>query len=393
MANTIDSTGFNRTRYQDLRIEKAQEYRDGFSNQELKTDVQSGVGQEISISTFAEDDLASRFETLLSVFDPAAAQGIHQDRLAIVMNKRRQDATPSTVTMTLTADGSGSTIPIGSQIANVGGDVVFSTTAELVLAPSASGTVEAESTTDGAIEAVAASLTVIKTPVFGWITATNALDASLGRERESDGELRVRMLASSSASSPTAIGLNTAVSNVDGVTALTIIENNTSSVDAVGVPAKSIFPIVEGGADDDIARALIIGGVAAGIGYTDVGDIPTATFASATYTDPITSQVYTATWARPNDIQIYVEVNINKLGTYPSDGDTRVKDNIAAWVLENMEFGEDLYASMLYNPVQDVEGAIVTSIFVGLAPSPVGSVVAIDVFERASVVIADVDIP
>lgn len=393
MANTIDKDGFSRTRFQDLRVEKAQEYRDGFSNQELKTDVQSGVGQEVSISTFAEDDLASRFETLLSVFDPTAAQGVHQDRLAIVMNKRRQDATPSTVTMTLTADASGATIPLGSQIANVNGDVVFSTTSELVLAPSGSDTVEAQSTTDGAVEAVAASLTVIKTPVFGWLSATNILDASIGRTRESDGELRIRMLASSSANSSTVIGIYTALSNVDGVTALSVLENNTLVSDAIGVPAKSIFPIVEGGADSDIARALIAGGVAGGIGYTDITDIPTATFVSATYDDPITLQTYTATWARPSDIQIYVEVNLNKLATYPADGDTRVKAAIEDWVLANMEFGEDLFASQLYTPVQEIEGAIVVSVFVGLAPSPAGSTIAIDVFERASVVIADVDIP
>lgn len=393
MANTIGTTGFDRERYQDLRVEKAQQYRDGFSNQELKTDVQSGVGQEISISTFAEDDLASRFQTLISVFDPTSAQAIHQSRLAIIMNKRRQDATQSTVTLTLTADAAGSTIPIGSQVANVGGDVIFTTLSELILAPSGTGTVEAQSTTDGAVEAVAGSLTVIKTPVFGWLSATNILDANIGRVRESDGDLRVRMLASSSANSSTVIGIYTAVGDVDGVTGLTVLENDTAIVDAVGIPPKSIFPIVDGGSDSDIAKALIVGGVAGGIGYTDAGDIPAATFVSAIYNDPITGQAYAATWARPNDIQIYVEVNLNKLDSYPADGDARIKALIESWVLENMEFGEDLYASQLYSPVQEIDGAIVVSIFVGLAASPTGSVVPIEVYERASVLAADVDIP
>ena len=43
--------------------------------------------------------------------------------------------------------------------------------------------------------------------------------------------------------------------------------------------------------------------------------------------------------------------------------------------------------------MQEIEGAIVTSLFIGLTASPVDSVIPIDVFERAQVLIADVDIP
>ena len=75
MPNTIDSTGFDKVRFQDLRAEKAQEYKDTFDNQNLKTDVRSGVGQEVSLSTKAEDDLASTFQTLLSVFNPTISSG------------------------------------------------------------------------------------------------------------------------------------------------------------------------------------------------------------------------------------------------------------------------------------------------------------------------------
>jgi len=392
MPNTIDSTGFSRVRFQDLRLEKAQEYKDGFGNQNLKTDDQSGVGQEISISTFAEDDLAGRFETLLSVFDPTAAQGVHLSRLAIVMNKRRQDAVNSTVTLSITADGSGATVAAGFQVSNAGDTVTFQTTEELILAPSATDDVEAISIAGGAVEALAGTLTVIKTPVFGVASVTNALDANVGRLRETDTELRPRMLSSSAASSSTVSGIFTALSNVDGAVAIDVIENATNAPSAEGIPEKSVFPIVDGGSDADIAEALITGGVAAGIGYTEQADIPAATIVSGTYTDPVTGQVQTAHWARPNNIQIYVDVTINKLSDYPADGDTRVANNIEQWVIDNAEFGEDLFAAQLYNPVQDVPGAVVTTLFIGLAPSPVGSTVAIDIFELAQIAAGDVNI-
>lgn len=393
MPNTIDNTGFSRVRFQELRAEKEQEYKDGFSNQELKTDVQSGVGQEISISTFSEDDLASRFQTLLSAVDPLSAQGVNLSRLAILMNKRRQEATNSTVTLTLTATAAGATISegFGFEVSNIAGDVTFRFDEEVVIAPSATADVLATSVDSGPVAAIAGSLTQIKTPVFGVASVTNDADASLGRNRETDTELRARMLESSSAASATVIGIETALSNVDGVTGFNVIENDQDVADAEGIPAHSVFPIVENGSDDDIAQALVTT-VAGGIGYAEPADIPAATIVSGTYTDPLTGKVYTAYWARPDAIRIYVDVTLNTLASYPADGDDRVKANIENWVNENMKFSEDLYASQLYCPVQEVEGAIVISIKVGTSPSPTGDTVPVAIYERASVAQDDVTV-
>ena len=390
MPNTIDNTGFNKVSYQDLRAEKAQEYKDAFGNQDLKTDPQSGVGQEISISTFAENDLAIRFQNLLNAFDPTAASGVQLDRLAIIMNKRRQDAVNSSVTLTLTTDGAGATVPAGFEAANTNGDVVFQTTEELVIAPSSTATIEAFSVEGGAVEALANTLTVIKTPIFGLLSCDNLVDANVGRLRETDAQLRVRVLGSSSGASPTAIGINSALSDVDGVTVVRTEENQTDAINALGMPPKSVLPIVDGGADSDIAQALITGGVAAGIAYTTSADIPAATIVSGTYNDPITNQIYTAYWARPNDLRVYVKCEINRLGNYPADGDARVAAAIQDWVAANAEFGEDLYASQLYSPVQEIAGAVVVSLTIGVNPSANDDVVSVDVYEVAAVDSADV---
>ena len=87
-----------------------------------------------------------------------------------------------------------------------------------------------------------------------------------------------------------------------------------------------------------------------------------------------------------------MDVTLNTLPSYPGDGDTRVKQNIENWVNENLAFGEDLYASQLYCPVQEVEGAIVISIKVGTSPSPTGDSVSVATYERASVSQDDVTV-
>ncbi len=393
MPNVINDTGFSKVRYQELREEKAQEYKDAFDNQNLKTDVRSGVGQEVSVSTKAEDDLASSFQTLLSVFDPNAAQGVHLDRLLVLMNKKRQDAVGSTAIITITASASGATVAAGFIISDGVND--YATDEELVIAPSSSDTVEATCTITGPTESAAGTISEIKTPVFGVVSATNLLDANVGRNRETDAEARIRALQSSANESSTVIGIFTAISNVDGVVALNVIENDTDLVDAIGVPPHSVFPIVDGGSDDDIARALVSGGVAAGIGYAEQSDIPLATIVSGTYDDPITDQTYTAYWARPDDLRVYVEIKITKLSSYPADGDKRVRKAISDYVAASLSSGDDLYSSQLYCPIQSVGGAVINIdggdyVYIGTSPSPAGSVVAAADYEIITIDTADI---
>ena len=394
MPNTIDSTGFDKVRFQDLRAEKAQEYKDTFDNQNLKTDVRSGVGQEVSLSTKAEDDLASTFQTLLSVFDPLSAQGVHLDRLLILMNKKRQDAVGSTATITITADASGATITKPFLISDGVND--YAIDSDLTIAPNSSDTVEATCTVTGPIESAAGTITEIKTPLFGVVSAVNLADANVGRNRESDAEARNRALQSSANESSTLVGIFTALSNVDGVIALKVIENDTDVVDSIGVPPHSVFPIADGGSDDDIAKALITGGVAAGIGYAEDSDIPAATIVSGTYSDPITGQTFTAYWARPDDLRVYVNIKITKLSNYPADGDERVKQAISDYVGSTLTIGDDLYASQLYCAIQSVDGAVINVgggdyVYIGTTANPIGTtLVAATDYEVVTVGSSDV---
>ena len=327
------------------------------------------------------------------MFDPLAAQGVHLDRLLILMNKKRQDAVGSTATITITADASGATITQPFLISDGVNDYAIDN--DLTIAPNSSDTVEATCTVTGPIESAAGTITEIKTPLFGVVSAVNLADANVGRNRESDAEARNRALQSSANESSTLIGIFTALSNVDGVVALNVIENDTDSVDSIGVPPHSVFPIADGGSDDDIAKALITGGVAAGIGYAEPSDIPAATIVSGTYISPVTGQEFTAYWARPDDLRVYVEIKITKLGNYPADGDERVKQAISDYVSSSLTIGDDLYASQLYCPIQSVEGAVINTgggdyVYIGTSASPTGSIITTADYEVATVDTADI---
>ncbi len=378
----INDSGFNRDRYQDERESIAQRWN--FYLPGRRTDSQSVNGRIISIEAELVDNQNGQIGALLESFSPFTARGNLLSRLSPLMSKRRRDAVRSSVTLTVTAGVAGATIPAGSIVAQASGSAKFTTTIAVVVAPSGSASVPATATEDGAIEAAAGTLTKIDTPVSGWVSVTNAEDASIGRSRESDGQLRARMLATSSAPVGTPEGIATAISEVDGVTYQNVLENRTSAVNAIGMPPHSVFPIVDGGADQAIAEALLRS-VAEGIDYTNDTDIPSGpNWVEVTEINPANQQPRQVWFARPTPLSGVVVVNISTYSEFPADGVARIKSAIVEFVA-SWPVGKTLFASRIYTPINTVPGIDVNSVTINatdrLVPDP---------YER--IVFADADI-
>lgn len=388
MPNLIDDNGLDIVGYQDLRAEKVEQYKTEFGD-DIKTTVDSVFGQQISISTQNENNLISLISTLLTTFDPNAANGEILSRLAVIMNKRRNEAVKSSVVVDVTTDANGATIPIGFIVSN-SSNIEFITTTSLIIAPSTTAQMTFTAVSDGAIVASSGTLSVIKTPVFGVGSTNNPDDAVVGRDRESDAELRGRMLRTSSNSNGTLSGIFTALSEVDGVTFVNVIENNTNVVFANGQKAHTVFPIIENGSDDEIAQALITKGAAGGIGYVEQGDIAGVTISSATFIDPISSQIYTAHWARPVDKRVYCDIQVKKLADYPANGSDLIKTAVNEWVTKYGEVGTTFYASFIYDAINSIGGLAIETVFVGDTISPVTTFVAMGDVEKPN--IAEIDI-
>lgn len=98
----------------------------------------------------------------------------------------------------------------------------------------------------------------IVTVTLGISAVNNAQTASvIGTNEETDAELRLRRLRSVALSSKGYLeGLYGAILAVDGVQHALILENTTGTTDGNGVPGHSIWVIVRGGADTDIATAI-----------------------------------------------------------------------------------------------------------------------------------------
>lgn len=260
-------------------------------------------------------------------------------------------------------------------------NLTFAETTKGVL-PNVSIDVEAQDA--GLINAYADTLTVIETPISGWLSFNNDADIAPGKEVETDAELRLRRRQTLALpGSATTAAIRSKILTLDEVNFCKVFENATSSVDGSGRPAHSIAAVVDGGDNQDIFDAIL---------SSKAGGIETYGSTSGTSTDSQGID-HTIKFSRPTPIDIYLTLTLTKDSTFPSGGDDTIKDNIVAFALENFQIGDDVITSRLYCPINDVQGVTGITIDIGTAPSPSGSAnISIADTEVANFDTANIDI-
>lgn len=220
---------------------------------------------------------------------------------------------------------------------------------------------DAQSVDTGAIVAVSGDITVIETPVGGWSSVANLLDADLGYAEQGDESLRLtREEELSQAGTSTADAIRAALLELDDTSSVTIFEN-TSDVEVDGMPPHSVEALVRGGEDEDIAQTLL-DQIAAGIGSHG------NTSADATSSEGVTTEMF---FSRPVEINIGVDVILTKdPATYPADGDDQVKAAIVAFG-DAQRCGKNAVASSVLAQAFKVAGVLdVTTCEISSAAAP-----------------------
>lgn len=359
MGTTIDETGFHRDRYQDVRDENAKRWNDSFPT--LNTGTSTVSGRMVSIQSAMRDDLNAKAEYVLNSFSPFTAIGSQLSNLAPLMNKRRLPRIFSQVTLQFNADLNGANVPDGTIVSSsLDRTKKFATTQQLIIAPNGFGVVLAEAIEASNYKPTAGTITVMESGVYGVVSVINPNDGTLGRARETDAQLRFRMLQTSSAASGTPEGIYTAVSQVDGVTYASLLENFTDTTNADGMPPHSIMPVVDGGDDNEVALA-ILETRAAGIDFTTSADIPGATWESVSVINPANGQPVVVWFVRPTNTTADIAIDISTDANFPTDGQQLIKDEIVSFV-NAWAIGKVLYASRLYTPVNLVPGVDINTV-------------------------------
>lgn len=415
----VTSTGFVAKTLSELQSDLREGFRRVFGKN-VNVDARARPGQMIDIFSEALSEAWELAEAVSAAFDPSSAAGILLDNLCALTGLTR--AAPAKSAVTILAIGTnGTVLALGRRAGVTGNSAVFETlaggtittaSAWVTATPYAEGAIvsaagalwravaagtsgatapngtgpthndgavtwayqgagsafallAAEATVTGRLQGFAGSVTSIVTPVAGWAAVTNPLDAVPGRDLETDTELRLRrqqQIANVGSSPLDAIVAKVAL--VKGV-AIAIAFENTTDVTVGTIGPHGIELLVEGGADFDVAEA-ILKSKAAGI----------ATFGTSLQVrntsngDPINIR-----FSRPTLQNIWVAVTLTKdASKYPLDGDALVKAALVAFG-DVQALGKDVVASALSGAIfKAVPGVLdVTSVFIGTAPAPVSS--------------------
>lgn len=199
--------------------------------------------------------------------------------------------------------------------------------------------VQAEFT--GAYQAPIGSIDTLLVPIFGIASVINLKDLSIGRDKETDNELRVRRY--NSVGNIGASTYNSVLSNIkaiDGVTAAFIIENKTGSPDVDGRPSHSFELVVESGDDSVIAETLWK--------YHPLG---IQSWGSITKT---TSEGFTVQFSRPTTVYIRMSIDYSLYSeeAFAPTGEDGIKQAAVEYG-NTLQVGQDVIPQRFYGNIFD----------------------------------------
>jgi uncharacterized phage protein gp47/JayE len=348
MTDELTSTGLNLDDFETVRALVVAQLRATISNI-LDVSPDQPIGQITDITLEHRQQISELLQEIYSAMDPEQATGQSLDALCSMTGTYRNPATYGTVGLTLNLNAA-TTVPAGSIVAVTGdpdNQWILDADVTSVGAGNYAGTATASET--GVIQALAGTITTIVTPVAGWNSVTNALDADEGEEVESDTDLRLRREVELQQGGSTTLGaVVAAVSAIEEVLQVIGYENVRSYVQD-GMPPKSIEIVYWSGATSPTPAAVVaeiaetINTKAGGIqAYgTDTDGLGTET---ETVTDAYGS--YEIGFTRAADLRVELEYTLTTNSDYP--GDVTFQAYVASWADDNLGIGSDvLYTKMI----------------------------------------------
>lgn len=223
------------------------------------------------------------------------------------------------------------------------------------------GQVDCEAESTGPVTAVTQTLSVIETPIAGLNSTRNPEDAILGRNTETDLELRSRRSRTLQvAGAGTVEAIRSRLLNLAGVTDVIVFENDSLVTDERGLPAKSFETVIKGGDAQEIVDLLWSIKPA---GIQTYGNL------NGTIVDSqgVSRVIY---YSRPTLVPIYLEVDLTVNSDFPVTGAAAAE---TALVEQGNLFGignDVIVIPKLIYALNGINGIEDVVIRIGTAPSP-----------------------
>ena len=153
-----------------------------------------------------------------------------------------------------------------------------------------------------------------------------------------------------------------ALKSVRGVTYENVQINQSQNTSGSGIQNNGISITVLGGNEDDIALA-IFNSVGEGIGM--VGDIEKQVL-------DINGVPHSVSFSRPNQKALEISMSLVVYPDFPANGQSQIKQALVDY-FNNLNVGEDIYYSRLYEPINSIRGFSVRNLKIGLLGGTLGT--------------------
>jgi uncharacterized phage protein gp47/JayE len=336
-APTVDATGISAPDYDAIYADAQARYQAIFGT-DAYIDPDSQDGQLLAVFVKGISDANAAAIATYNNFSPVSAQGAALSSSVKLNGLHRHVPTASTALVRVV--GQAGTNIVNGLVSDAQGAHQWALPSPTVIPNAGQVDVIATCVDEGAVPALAGTLTKIVTPTLGWQSAINLADATLGNPVETDADLRRRQsksVAYSSADNVSAVIAGLA--QLPGVLDLTVHENPTGAPDGVGVPAHSIACVVQGGADADIA-SVIAAKKSPGCGTYGTVSQPTL--------DPNGLPI-TVEFSHPTAVVVNIVINLHANPTYSTAAEAALEQSVYDY-LNSVHIGAELFFNNLWVP-------------------------------------------
>lgn len=358
----------------------------------LNIEPSSPMGQVLDLIVAEIEAKNSEIAFLANMANPETATGKYLDALAALYGLDRKISEPTVVNCVLTGL-KGTVIPYGAIAQDtLGNQYRHSAANGAQIDDTGSVTTTFTAINHGPLEVAAGSVNRIVTTIAGWDSITNPTAGVIGRDEETDAELRNRMIGSYAVNATgyvEAIEANLAA--LEGVLDVRVLENPTNAEITqygVSIEPHSILIAIVGGEDSDIARTIY---QRKDVGCGTTGDYEVQfideTYYNATYNYKI---------VRPQNQSLKISVAF--FGTSMNETEKNnviqaiIQDALGQGANDRISLASTVYASRFYQSIQSQTSAPIAQIQVGLETGALGSSVQIPANIEPTISESDVSI-
>lgn len=358
----------------------------------LNIEPSSPMGQVLDLIVAEIEAKNSEILFLSNMVNPDLATGKFLDALAALYGLDRKISEPTVVNCVLTGL-KGTVIPYGAIAQDsLGNQYRHSAANGAQVDDTGSVTTTFTAINHGPLEVAAGSVNRIVTTIAGWDSITNPTAGVIGRDEETDAELRNRMIESYAVNATgyvEAIEANLAA--LEGVLDVRVLENPTNAEVTqygVAIDPHSILIAIVGGEDSDIAKT-IYQRKDAGCGTTGDYEVQfiDETYYNATYNYKI---------VRPQNQSLKISVTF--FGTSMNETEKNnviqaiIQDALGQGANDRISLASTVYASRFYQAIQSQTSAPIAQIQVGFGTGTLGSSVQIPANIEPTISESDVSI-